>query len=152
MRRIVPVLTAVAATLALAAPASAGTARSHKINATVDGSVVRPGSTVVSAFLLRDNALGTGAGRLNVRSSGNQNANTSTTGTATAYLPGGTLRFRMTLRFGTPANGQIPVSGTGEATGGTGKFRGVTGDLELDGSQNTQTLVFKTKVTGRLRW
>ena len=151
MRRTVPLLAALAAALALAAPASAGTAKSHAINASVDGSVVRSGSTVVSAFLLRDKALGTGAGRLNVKSSGTQ-ANSSTTGTATAYLAGGTLRFRMTLKFGTPANGQIPVTGTGEATGGTGKYRGATGDLELDGTQNTQTLVFKTKVTGRLRW
>jgi hypothetical protein len=147
--RLVPLLVAGLATLIAAAPAAAQAPRSHAINASVQGGVVRTGTPVISAFLLRDNALGTGAGRLSVTNAANA---PTATGTATAYLPGGTIRFRLNIRFGAPANNAVTVDGTGSATGGTGRFRGITGNLTLKGSQNTQTLVFTTRITGRLRW
>ena len=144
MRRLLPLVCLVLAALVLAAPATAGTARSHTVNASVEGAVVRSGAVAVSAFLLRDNALGTGAGRLALAANGTANA--------TAYLPGGTIKIRMKVTFGPPAGDLVPITATGSAVSGTGKFRGVTGDLELTGTQNVKELAFVTKVTGRLRY
>jgi hemolysin activation/secretion protein len=146
---------ALAAALALAVPTSAtagsrsGSARSHGINASVEGAVTRTGATVVSAYLLKDRALGTGAGRLDARSASNTG---KATATSTAYLPGGTLKFKLDVQFGTAANGSIPITATGTARGGTGKFEGARGSVTINGAQDTATLRFSVKITGRLRY
>jgi hypothetical protein len=128
------------------APAQAGTR--HTVDGTIEGAVVRTGSTVVSAFLARDDALGQGAGRLAVRAS----QQTQTTGSGVLYATRGTLRFRVSLTFQAATGNETPFTGRLTVTGGTGRFRGARGTLELDGSQNVEELTFTAKATGRLTY
>jgi hypothetical protein len=141
------VLAALVGGLLLTTPASAGTR--HAVDASLEGAVTRTGSTVVSAFLSRDDALGEGAGRLAVSQRGGA---ASTTGTGTVYTARGTLRFRVTLTFQAPANNVSAFTGKLTVTRGTGRFRGATGTLDLTGEQNTQELTYTGKATGRLTY
>jgi hypothetical protein len=140
------VLAGLVAGLLFAAPASAGT--SHNVDATLEGAVTRTGSTVVSAFLTRSTALGEGAGRLAIR----QREGATTDGTGTVYTARGSLRFRVTLTFEAPANNRSPFTGRLTVTRGTGRFRGATGTLEVEGEQDLQALAFTGKATGRLTY
>ena len=74
-----------------------------------------------------------------------------THGTFRVYMNKGT--FKGTIEgSGTPAaDGSIDVSGTGEITKGTGKYKGAHGDFTMSGNRTT-TGVTTLAITGRVKY
>ena len=152
-RSLVKVLLAIVAiaVLVTALPlAQAGTPnRNHAVNATVKAKDVETnGPVVISAGLLRDQRLGEGAAILRTSSAGGTALNLR----FKIWYGAGLQRGTGTINFTPQPDGSASFSGTARYTGGTGKFRGVTGQLQIrDGTFATDGLI-TARVTGNARY
>ena len=75
-------------------------------------------------------------------------------GILTIHTKQGSVTTQDTLSVPTMSNGTIPPTGTfmdiAVITGGTGKFKGVTGNLTLNGTYSVPTLSASATVTGTI--
>jgi hypothetical protein len=147
MRRLLVLLLCLAPIPVVAVTATASSRSSHNVNARVDGAIYSPGNTALSAFVVKDANLGTGAGRLVINTVNNANV-----GTAKAYFGDATLKFKLTIVYGTVSGDELPLTGSGSITGGTGRLKGATGKIKFTGSQNIRTNSFTSKVTGTAKY
>lgn len=138
------------AALVLALPlAQAGTRTNHAVNSTVKAKDIETnGPVVISAGILRDARLGEGATILRTSSAGGTVLNLNFKVWYGAGLQRGTGRITFTPQ----PDGSATFTGNARYTGGTGKFKGVTGQLQIkDGTFATDGLI-TTTVTGNARY
>jgi hypothetical protein len=115
------------ATLVIAAPAAGAT--THRDSAV--GSVKQQsakGSTIVYTGTMKSSLLGRGRIRQVVRLEG-----ATVTGSYTIAYKGGTLRGTIRARASISTKG-ITFTGTSRVTGGTGRFKGATGNASYSGT------------------
>jgi hypothetical protein len=152
-RSLVRALIAVCAIAALvtALPlAQAGTPnRNHAVNATVKAKDIETkGPVVISAGILRDRRLGEGATILRTSSAGGNTLDLK----FKVWYGAGLQRGEGTITFVVQPDGSTTFTGNARYTGGTGRFRGVTGQLQIrDGVFATDGLI-TTTVTGNARY
>jgi hypothetical protein len=72
-------------------------------------------------------------------------------GTFRVYLNKGTLKGTMEGTGAPAADGSIDVSGTGEITKGTGKYKGAHGEFTMSGNRATNG-VSTLAITGRVKY
>jgi hypothetical protein len=141
-RNLVKALVAVIAIAAIVAAlplAQAGTKRNHAINATLASQqVASRGNVTIDAGRFVDRRLGEGAALIRTRSAGGNDLAIN----FKAFFPSGMQKGEGTLTFVVNPDGSITFSGNARYTGGTGRFRGVTGQLRIsDGSVASDGLV-----------
>ena len=137
MKRIIMALVLVTALVAgpTALAATKTTKKKHKV--TLDASVQ---SHAV-------NAQGTDAGTATDPVLGSGATVYTLSGTASAehvvfqaWFATGSIKGTGTVALGTAANGKTPITGTGNVTGGTGKYKGSKGKVSFNGSVDSGTL------------
>jgi hypothetical protein len=151
-RNLVKVLLAVIAIAALVAVlplAQAGTKRNHPVNATLRSQeVATQGNATIDAGLVKERRLGEGAVLIRTRSAGGNELAIR----FKLFYPSGMQRGEGTLTFTVNPDGSASFTGNAHYEGGTGRFRGITGQLRVrDGTVATDGLVTAT-VTGNARY
>jgi len=122
-------LAAAATALFAAIPvAQAGTARNHVVNTTIKGATVETrGPVSVDAILVKDKSLGEGAGLLFIKSAGGDKLSF----TFKIWYDAGVQKGAGLVTFVPQPDGSATFSGTAHYTGGTRKFKGITGQLQV---------------------
>lgn len=141
----------VAAALAALPLAQAGTPnRNHAVNLTVKSKDVETrGNVVIDAGLVTERRLGEGAALL--RTSGIEGTNRATLRFKVFY-PSGLQRGEGSLTVGGALpDGRLTFTGNARYTGGTGRFQGIGGRLEIEGTIAPDGFVSAT-ATGNARY
>jgi hypothetical protein len=150
-RRITTVLlplVAVAAIVATLPLAGASTTRNHAVNATLRSSdVATRGSTTIDAGLFNDRRLGEGAVLIRTRSAGGNELAIR----FKVFFPSGMQRGVGTLTFTVNPDGSASFTGNARYTGGTVRFRGITGNLRVEGTAAADGLITAT-IRGNARY
>jgi len=134
----------VAAAIAALPLAQAGTPnRNHAVNTTVKSKDVETrGDVTIDAALVTDRRLGEGAGLLRT------SAIEGTTRAALrfkVFYPSGLQRGEGSLTItGAQPDGTVTFTGNARYTGGTNRFRGITGRLEIEGTVAPDGFVLAT--------
>ena len=122
---------AVTALFAAIPVAQAGTARNHVVNTTIKGATVETrGPVAVDAILVEDKSLGEGAGLLFIKSAGGDKLNF----TFKIWYDAGVQKGTGLVTFVPQPDGSATFSGNAHYTGGTRKFKGITGQLRINGT------------------
>ena len=129
--------------------AQAGTPnRNHAVNSTLKCHLVETrGNVDIDACLLNDRRLGEGAAILRTSSAGGNKVALK----FKVWYGAGLQRGEGTLTIAVQPDSTVTFTGNARYTGGTGKFRGVTGQLETEGTLAADGLVTAT-VTGNARY
>jgi hypothetical protein len=140
---------AVAALLAALPLAQAGTPnRNHVVNSTIKSNAVETrGDVTIDAGLVTDRRLGEGAAIIRTSSAGGFDLDLK----FKVWYGAGLSRGEGTLTFAPQPDGTATFSGRAHYTGGTGKFRGITGQLRVEGTIAADGLA-TTHVTGNARY
>jgi hypothetical protein len=130
--------------------AQAGTTRNHAVNATVKSKDVETrGQVTIDAGLVTDRRLGEGAALLRTRPI-EQTPRAALT--FKVFYPSGFQRGEGTLTLGgVQPDGTVTFTGNARFTGGTGRFQGISGRLEVEGTVAPDGLVTAT-VRGNARY
>jgi hypothetical protein len=146
---LAPIALVVAAIVALPL-AQAGTPnRNHPVSATIKSKQVESTDTVsIDAGLLRDRRLGEGAAVIRLSSAGENRLDLR----FKVWYGAGLQRGEGELTFAVAPDGNATFSGTARYTGGTGKFKGVTGQLRFEGTIAAADGLATTTVTGNARY
>src|SRR5437588_8170156 len=121
------------------APAAVAAKKKHRItlNATVVAHSIAPANATsgLDAGSVSDPSLGKGATIYTITGS-----STSQTVAFQVWFSPGSLRGTASVTLGAAdANGQVPVSGSGNLTGGTAKYKGAKGKLSFKGTSDAGT-------------
>jgi hypothetical protein len=151
-RNLVKALVAVIAIAAIVAAlplAQAGTKRNHAVNATLASrEVATQGNVTIDAGRFVDRRLGEGAALIRTRSAGGNELAIN----FKAFFPSGMQRGEGTLTITVNPDTTVSFTGNARYTGGTGRFRGLTGQLRIrDGAVSSDGLV-TARVTGNARY
>lgn len=144
------VLVAALGAIFLAIPvAQAGTATNHVVNTTIISNAVEThGQLSIDAGIVHDKALGRGAALLFIKPGSAAN---KLDVSAKVWYDAGTQRVAGTITFAANPDGSATFTGNAHFTGGTRKFRGITGNLKVDGTIATDGLA-TTHVKGNARY
>ena len=149
MRKVICVVAVLGLAVACAAPAQAAT---HNIDSTIRlAHVEETGSPPVSGSAeyagTFKGALGSGAitGQLSY-------AVPEFQGTFRVYLNKGTLKGTMEGSAAPAPGGGIAVSGSGEITKGSGKYKGAAGEFTFSGTQAADPPVATLAITGSVKY
>jgi hypothetical protein len=148
--KLLLVAAAIAAAAIAAIPiAQAGTTpRNHAVNATIiSNSVETRGQVTVDAGIVKDKSLGQGAGLLFIKSAGGNKLSI----TAKVWYDAGVQKLAGTVTFTVNPDGTATFNGNAHYTGGTRKFRGITGNVKADGTVATDGLT-TTHVRGNAKY
>jgi cyanate permease len=145
MKRIV--LSVLALALALAVPALAAGAKSHKINATIHAAQVGvQGSAGIVAGEFSDASLGKGA--VLYKGTGTPSAAKLA---FTTFNTKGTIKGTANSTITPAQGGGFTITGSGKFTGGTGLYRGAKGSFTLNGFEDSSGHI-ASKVKGTIKY
>lgn len=148
MRKVLTLALLALAAVAALLPVSATAARSHAVDATLSGyQVTTQNGYAVDADLVKDKRLGEGAGIVRSKSAGGNNIAIK----FKIFFPSGMQKGVATVAFTVNPDGTFSFTGKGHYTGGTGRFKGITGQLKVDGTVATDGLT-TSHVTGRAKY
>ena len=150
MRKVLTLaLLAVAAAAALVLPLGASAARTHAVDSTVVSSQVATiGGYAVDAGRVKPKKGAEGAALIRTKSTG---ANTLALKFKT-FFPAGMQQGAGSLTFTPQPNGTVIFTGSGHYTGGTGRFKGVSGHVKINGTLDTATGLTTARVTGTAKY
>ena len=142
-------LTAAIAAVVAIPVVQAGAATNHVTNTTILSNTVEThGQVSIDAGIVHDKALGRGAALLFVKPG---SAPDKLDVSAKVWYDAGTLRASGSVTFVVNPDGTVTFTGNAHYTGGSGKFRGVTGNLKINGTIATDGLA-TTHAKGNARY
>jgi hypothetical protein len=77
---------------------------------------------------------------------------TTSTGTATVYAKRGTIRASVKNEIQPQPDGSASLPGTFKVLGGTGAYRGATGNGTFTGTLPAGSTIFEVKLVGKIRY
>jgi hypothetical protein len=157
LRLFIAVSVAAVAVVASAAVVSqADRKKTYDVDATALVATVKSlsGGKTIAAGYTRGDPYGKGAVILKNTTTGNPDGSAATSGKFTLFNKrgsvSGTAEGKLTLTPG--GNGNATFEGTGEATSGSGKYKGATGDFDITGTYDAGTGVLTLHATGKVKY
>jgi hypothetical protein len=130
--------------------------KNHDVDATALVATVKPasapGKTSVGAGYVTGDPYGKGAVILKSKSTTNPDNTASVTGKFTLFNKRGSVSGTTEGKVTPTTGGNATFEGTGEATSGTGKYKGAKGDIDVTGTFDSGTGVLTLHATGKVKY
>lgn len=144
-------------TIGIAAPIAQGARNKHQLKLTIKDSTItsqgdRPGNKQTTAGLVSGKPFGKGVESISDKVTAVTSTTVTFVGTITIYTRHGIINSTITIKIKPAPSGGATGSGTGNITGGTGRYAGAHGAFTFTGAESANSTVFVSHATGTVSY